>query len=129
MPKGGAREGAGRKRGIPNKVTADIRALAGKYGPAAIKRIAELAGIMPKERGKAESQQVQFLALKELVDRGYGKARQEVTGEGGGPLQHHHKVDLTNATDEQLDALETVFGPLAIDDDGGDPSREGSAPN
>ncbi|MBB6484854.1 hypothetical protein [Rhizobium lusitanum] len=36
-------------------------------------------------------------------------------------------IDLTNATDEQLAILETLFAPLAGsgDDDGGDPGGEG----
>ncbi|MGV1985604.1 hypothetical protein ACQZ5N_03220 [Agrobacterium sp. 22-221-1] len=46
------------------------------------------------------------------------------TGRGGGPIQ---TVDLTNASEEQLNALEAVFGPLAGsgDDDEGDTSGEG----
>ncbi|MGV1787359.1 MULTISPECIES: hypothetical protein [Agrobacterium] len=46
------------------------------------------------------------------------------TGRGGGPIQ---TVDLTNASEEQLNALEEVFGPLAGpgDDDEGDTSGEG----
>ncbi|QOZ25300.1 hypothetical protein [Bradyrhizobium sp. CCBAU 51753] len=43
----------------------------------------------------------------------------ELTGQNGGPIQH---VDLSKATDEQLAALEALFGPLALaaSDDGGD---------
>jgi hypothetical protein len=50
----------------------------------------------------------------------------ELTGANGGPVQH---VDLTKATDEQLSALEALFGPIAGagGDDEGDPGRE-SAP-
>ncbi|WP_233282632.1 hypothetical protein [Agrobacterium tumefaciens] len=46
------------------------------------------------------------------------------TGRGGGPIQ---TVDLTNASEEQLNALEAVFGPLAGSggDDEGDTSGEG----
>ena len=36
--------------------------------------------------------------------------RHEMTGKGGGPMQ---MIDLTSASDEQLAALESVFGPLA----------------
>jgi hypothetical protein len=38
-------------------------------------------------------------------------------------------IDLSNATDEQLAILESLFGPLAGsgDDDGGDPRGEGEA--
>lgn len=49
------------------------------------------------------------------------------TGRNGGPIQ---TMDVTNLTDEQLSALEAIFGPLAGgtgDDDAPDPSREGEA--
>jgi hypothetical protein len=48
------------------------------------------------------------------------------TGKGGGPIQ---TIDLTNVSEEQLNALEAIFGPLAIGsgDDGGDPIGEGEA--
>lgn len=76
--------GQGRPKGVPNKNTADIKALAQQYGPAAIARLAEMAGLVAgpdgKPIGRAQSEQVQQGALKELVDRGYGKARQPVSG-------------------------------------------------
>lgn len=42
---------------------------------------------------------------------------------------HGFTIDLTNATDEQLAILESLFGPLAGSggDDGGDPRGEGEA--
>ncbi|MBZ5761573.1 hypothetical protein LAV84_18335 [Rhizobium sp. VS19-DR104.2] len=47
------------------------------------------------------------------------------TGKNGGPIQ---TVDLTKASEEQLNALEAIFGPLATGsgDDEGDTSGEGS---
>ena len=44
----------------------------------------------------------------------------------GGPIQ---TVDLTNVTEDQLDALEAIFGPLAGSgvDDAGDTGGEGEA--
>lgn len=79
MP-GGARPGAGRKPGIPNKATAEIKELARVHGPAVIARLAYLML-------NAESEQTQVSAMKELLDRGYGKAAQPQTGEGGeGPV-------------------------------------------
>ncbi|WP_246704395.1 hypothetical protein [Rhizobium sp. P32RR-XVIII] len=46
------------------------------------------------------------------------------SGPKGGPIQ---TVDLTNVSDDQLAALEAIFGPLAGsgDDDAGDPGGEG----
>lgn len=50
----------------------------------------------------------------------------ELTGRNGGPIQ---TVDLSKATDDQLSALEAIFGPLAVAtrDDGGDQGGEGSS--
>lgn len=74
----------GRQVGTPNKNTADIKLLARQYGPAVITRLAEMAGLVVgpdgKPIGRAQSEQVQQSAMKELVDRGYGKARQPVSG-------------------------------------------------
>ncbi|KQT52204.1 hypothetical protein ASG54_21725 [Aureimonas sp. Leaf460] len=52
--------------------------------------------------------------------------RREVSGPGGGPIQ---TVDLTNLSDDQLTALEDIFGPLAAgaDDDEDAASGEGEA--
>jgi hypothetical protein len=70
-PKGGRRPGAGRKPGIPNKLTADVKALASQYGAEAIRTLKHLML-------NGEHEQVRFAAAKELLDRGYGKARQEI---------------------------------------------------
>jgi hypothetical protein len=74
-PKGLPKTG-GRKKGQTNLVTRDIKALAGDYGPAALTRIAELAGLV-SGKAKAESEQAQMGALKEIMDRAYGKPKQE----------------------------------------------------
>ena len=63
---GGKRPGLGRKKGSPNKATADIKALARKYCPAAI---CAACG----SRHKAKSEQP-VAAIKELLDRGCGKS-------------------------------------------------------
>ena len=61
----------GRQRGVLNKATADVRALAQQYGDEAIKT---LANIMVN--GVAE--QARIAAARELLDRGYGKSRQSL---------------------------------------------------
>lgn len=72
----GERRG-GRKKGSPNKATVEIKQLARVYGPAAIKKLAELAGLV--EGGKqAQSEQAQVSANRDLLDRGYGKPTQGV---------------------------------------------------
>jgi hypothetical protein len=77
MPwKGGRQPGAGRKKGVPNKATAELKAMAGKWGPAIIDRLAELAGLKGKNPAKQEV--TAMAAMKELLDRGYGKVRPPV---------------------------------------------------
>ena len=63
-------------------------------------------------------------AIKEIADRLDGKVTQGISGPNGGPIQ---TVDLTNMTEEQLNALEALFGPLATagGDDEGDQGGEG----
>lgn len=70
-PKGLPRTG-GRKPGTPNKVTADVRALAQKYGPKALKVLGEIMG------GAAQPAAARVAAAKELLDRAYGKAPQPI---------------------------------------------------
>jgi hypothetical protein len=91
MPVGGKRPGAGRKKGVPNKATADIKALAQKHGPDALKRLHHLML-------HAESEAAQVAASKEILDRAYGKSAQPLTGEGGeGPVRHSLKVSFVKA--------------------------------
>jgi hypothetical protein len=92
---GGRRPGAGRKKGTPNKVTAEIKQLAQKYGPEAIAELARLAT-------QAESEAARVAAIKELLDRGYGRAVQPIEG------------SMTYGVSEQLAELfrENVNGAL-----------------
>jgi len=77
----GAKTG-GRQAGTPNKATAEIKSLAQKHAPDAIKELARLAKA-------SESDAARVAAIKELLDRGYGKSAQPHTGEGGeGPVAH-----------------------------------------
>jgi hypothetical protein len=79
MPRGsvpGERRG-GRQKGVPNKATAEIKALAQDYGPDAIKT---LVSIM---KAAKQPPAARVAAAKELLDRGYGKAAQPI--EGGDP--------------------------------------------
>jgi hypothetical protein len=82
---GGRREGAGRPVGSVSKTTAEIRALARVYGPAAIERLARLSGLLVDAQGNpvpgAGSEATQALAIKELLDRGYGRATQHIEGD------------------------------------------------
>jgi hypothetical protein len=82
-----SRRGPGRRftkgtSGNPNgrpKVVFEIRDLARQFGPAAIAKLAEMAGLTPAT--PAETEATQVAALKELLDRGYGKATQPLSSE------------------------------------------------
>ncbi|MGZ0105197.1 hypothetical protein [Achromobacter sp. KK8] len=74
--KPGERRG-GRKKGVPNKATAEIKALAQQHGPEAI---ATLVSIM---KGTKQPPAARVAAAKELLDRAYGKSVQPI--EGGDP--------------------------------------------
>lgn len=90
--RGGSRPGAGRKPGKPNKLTADVKALAAEYGAQAIRNLAEIAN------GKDQPAAARVSAANALLDRGFGKPVQamELTGKDGGPVQQ------TQVTPEQL---------------------------
>jgi hypothetical protein len=69
------------------KVIAELRALARAHAPDAIKELARLSV-------KAKSETARVAAIRELLDRGYGKAQQMVENED----------DLSNKTAEELRA-------------------------
>lgn len=79
---------SGNPGGRPKGLSAALRA---KYGDDAKTIVAELHKYA---FGKATDVPpiVRFNALKELLDRGWGKAPQTIehTGDGGGPVQIHH---------------------------------------
>jgi hypothetical protein len=92
----------GRRAGTPNKATSEIKELARSYAAPAMKELARLSV-------KAESEQARVAAIKELFDRGFGRSTQAV--------QHSGAVgtyDLTKASDDDLDSLETVLQRIAI---------------
>ncbi len=77
--------GKGRVKGVPNKVTADVRALAQQFGPDAILGLAIMAGLAPTAQHLpnvklAETEPVRRGCMDDVLDRAYGKATQ--------PLEH-----------------------------------------
>ena len=63
------RKTGGRSVGTPNKTTAEIRELVRADGPAIFKELVRLAF-------KSKSEQTRLGAMKEILDRAYGKAPQ-----------------------------------------------------
>ena len=58
----------GRKAGVLNKATAEIRSLAREHGPAAIAELARLAT-------EAQSEQARISACNALLERAYGRSQ------------------------------------------------------
>jgi hypothetical protein len=81
MPRGskpGERRG-GRQKGSLNKVTRDVKLLAQKHGPECIAGLAVLAKT-------AENETARIAAMRELLDRAYGRPAQAITDADGGSL-------------------------------------------
>lgn len=72
--------------GIPNKASGAIKELARSYGADAIRKLGDLAGL-GAPGAVAENQATQVLAIRELLDRGYGKATQVVAGDPDNPVR------------------------------------------
>jgi len=75
-PKGLPKSG-GRQKGTPNKITADIKEIAQSFGEEAIKSLVEIV------RDGEAPHAARVSAVKELLDRGYGKAKQALEHSGG----------------------------------------------
>jgi hypothetical protein len=73
---------------VPNKVTAEIRAIAREHGP---KAVAELVKLMTKSK----SDMARIAAAKELLDRGFGKSTQPISGDPENPSAFPDKVTIT----------------------------------
>ena len=71
--------GGGRAPGQLNATTAEIKHLLHEYTPAACKELARLST-------EAESEQARVAAIKEILDRVYGKTPQAIVNGDGTPL-------------------------------------------
>lgn len=108
MAGGGARPGAGRPKGVPNKANSDLKAAAQRYTDEAL---STLAKIMKDDKQPGPAR---VSAANAILDRGHGKAMQPV----------HHELDLANLTDEQLAVLALALGASTVEGEGagGDPA-------
>jgi len=75
---------AERKRGAPNKATAEIKAVAQLHGKEAIEKLVSLM--------RGDDPEIAFKAANSLLDRGYGKPAQTLQGDAETPLQHNIAV-------------------------------------
>ena len=82
MPKskaGGKRPGAGRKAGVPNKVTIELKDAAQIYTAEALEVLIKIA-----KSGKSESARV--AAACAILDRGHGRPKQQIEADMNGKL-------------------------------------------
>ena len=93
MPRGGFRPGSGRPKGHLAKHTLEIRDAARRHGPEMIAELVRLAK-------KARMEQTRVTAIREILDRGYGKPKQE--HELSGPDQGPIALDVSALTDDEL---------------------------
>ncbi len=80
----------GRKVGTPNKITADVRALAQQHAPAVVDALVAIANDQTQQ-GAAR-----VAACKEILDRGYGKAQEPSR------MDFLANVPMYSLTDDQL---------------------------
>ena len=78
MARGGARAGAGRPKGAPNKATRPIREAARDYSEQALLTLAEVMN------DKTQAGPARVAAANALLDRGFGKPTQVVAGDDEG---------------------------------------------
>ncbi len=75
--------GSGRVKGQLSKVTLEIREIAKQYGPQAVAELARIAGVT--NQPGSENEQTRVAAIKELLDRGFGRSMQPVGGDDKAP--------------------------------------------
>jgi len=103
-----AKGASGNPQGRP-KAALDITKLARQYGPAGVEMLAELAGLTP---GKvAEPDTARIAAIKELLDRGFGKATQVIAGDVDRPVA----IEFTWAPAAATQAVSHETTPPVID--------------
>lgn len=81
LPKGKTNNPNGRKKGVPNKSTAEIKELAQTYSAKALETLSTVMR-------NSDNDTARIAAAKELLDRGYGKSIQgvEMSGPNGAAL-------------------------------------------
>ncbi len=95
----GLQKSGGRQKGTLNKATREIKALAQQYAPEALKELARLVK-------HAQSESARVAAIKELLDRAYGKAPQAVTA--------NVESEVTVSIDDLRDSITRKLKRLSI---------------
>lgn len=121
MARGGSRPGAGRRKGTPNKASAERQRRVAENGQTPLEYMLKVM-----RDSKASDQRRDDMAKAAAPYVHPKLASMQHTGRNGGPIQ---SVDFTKMSDDDLDRLEAIFGPLAgsaVNDDGEDQGGEGT---
>lgn len=105
---GGARPGAGRPKGVPNKAGRELRELAQQYTEDALAALVKIA-----KEGESEAARVS--AATALLDRGYGRPTQAM--EHSGP--DGEAIQFGKATADAADFTRAITGLAARAREGG----------
>jgi hypothetical protein len=113
--KGGFKAGVSGNPGGRPRAVEEVRELARAHCPDAIAELARLAV-------KAKSESARIAAIRELLDRGYGKATQPLAGEtrpDGEPFEFTLKIGQVNADGSRTVAEVRPSPPVALPKAGG----------
>lgn len=97
MSWGGAREGSGRREGVPNKATAELREYASQFTKEAVD------GLLSVARDKEASHQARVAAWDKILDRAVGKAPQAHVDSDGNNLAIPSLVSFIIAQQKESD--------------------------
>jgi len=114
---GGKRPGAGRKPGVPNKATLERQARVASTG---ITPLDYMLKVMRNPKADPARRDDMAKAAAPYVHPKL--ASTQVTGRGGGPIEH---VDLSKVSDDDLARLKSIFAPLATGADDAGPDHGG----
>jgi phage terminase small subunit len=111
---------------IKRRVAEIVGKVSDKAEWTAADRLKGLKRIYDATEGKDPRTAIAALAEANKMAGSYPPAKHQHSGANGGPIQ---TVDLTNASNEDLERLEAIFGPLAgaaSNDADADPTGEGA---
>ena len=100
MARGGKRAGAGRKPGVPNKASRELKELAREYTEEAVGALVRVL------RDKEAPASAQVAAATAILDRGHGKPTQHIDAEHAGSIAH--RIMQMTPEERARDAVDLV---------------------
>lgn len=90
---GGKRPGSGRKPGSTTRAKLDLMQMAKDFAPDALETLSEI------QKDKTQPAAARVSAAIAILDRGYGKPTQALSGPDGGPIEAVSRIVIEAATD------------------------------